>query len=137
MQGRSEAQITIRGDFPVIQGDDVLLRQAFSNLCRNAVEACSRAATAPVITIEGKVEAGHVRVTIEDSGPGVPPADRERIFRPFVTTRTGGTGLGLALVQKIVVTHNGRIGVTSAPGGGACFLVALPLSAPPVLSGVR
>jgi two-component system sensor histidine kinase PilS (NtrC family) len=120
--------VAIRGDFPVIQGDDVLLRQAFSNLLRNAVQACAGASVAPHVVVEGRLEAGHVRVSIDDNGPGIPAADRDRIFRPFVTTKSRGTGLGLALVQKIVVTHNGRIHVAAAPGGGASMQVVLPLA---------
>ncbi len=62
------------------------------------------------------------------TGPGLPSPDRERIFRPFVTTKGRGTGLGLALVQKIIVTHNGRIQVAAAAGGGASFQIVLPTS---------
>ena len=132
---RAEAQarggdVVVRGQFPVIEGDDVLLRQAFSNLLRNAVEACADASTIPKITVDGRVESGSVRVTVDDNGPGVLPADRERVFRPFVTTKGRGTGLGLALVQKIVVTHNGRIQISAAPSGGASFQMVLPLPAP-------
>jgi signal transduction histidine kinase len=118
--------VKITGDFPVIEGDDVLLRQAFSNLLRNAVEACVDAAIAPQVIVDGHVEAGHVRVLVEDNGPGIPADDRERIFRPFVSTKGRGTGLGLALVQKIIVTHNGRIQVNAAPAGGASFQIVLP-----------
>ncbi len=129
---RSEAQarggeVIVRGEFPLIEGDDVLLRQAFSNLLRNAVEACTDASTIPKIIVDGRVESGSVRVTVDDNGPGVPRADRERVFRPFVTTKGRGTGLGLALVQKIVVTHNGRIQVSASPAGGASFQVVLPI----------
>ena len=95
----------------------MLLRQAFSNLLRNAVEACVDASTIPQIVVDGRVEAGNVRVTVDDNGPGVPPADRERIFRPFFTTKGRGTGLGLALVQKIIVTHNGRIQIAACAFG--------------------
>jgi signal transduction histidine kinase len=118
--------VIVKGEFPVIEGDDVLLRQAFSNLLRNAVEACVDASTAPRVVIDGRLEPGHVRVVVEDNGPGVAPQDRERIFRPFVTTKGRGTGLGLALVQKIIVTHNGRIQVATAAGGGASFQILLP-----------
>jgi signal transduction histidine kinase len=121
--------VTIRGDFPMIEGDDVLLRQAFSNLLRNAVEACVDASITPHIVVDGRVDGGNVRVSVEDNGPGVTPGERERIFRPFVTTKGRGTGLGLALVQKIIVTHNGRIQVTSAAGGGASFQITLPIPA--------
>ena len=129
---RSEARahggdVTVQGQFPIIEGDDVLLRQAFSNLLRNAVEACVDASRAPMVVIDGRLESGHVRVVVEDNGPGVAPQDRERIFQPFVTTKGRGTGLGLALVQKIIVTHNGRIQVASATGGGASFQILLPI----------
>jgi signal transduction histidine kinase len=68
-----------------------------------------------------------VRVAVIDNGPGVDPAVAKRIFMPFVTTRARGTGLGLALVQKIIVTHNGRVYVQPEPGGGTRFVVSLPL----------
>jgi signal transduction histidine kinase len=121
--------VIVRGDFPVIDGDDVLLRQAFSNLARNAVEASIGASRTPQIIIEGHVEADHVRVSVDDNGPGIPIAERDRIFTPFFTTKGRGTGLGLALVQKIVVTHNGRIHVASSANGGASLQVVLPLAA--------
>ena len=132
-EARAEARmhggdVTIRGDFPVIEGDDVLLRQAFSNLLRNAVEACVDASITPQVEVDGRVDAGNVRVSVDDNGPGVPPADRERIFRPFVTTKGRGTGLGLALVQKIIVTHNGRIQVMTSASGGASFQIVLPIA---------
>jgi signal transduction histidine kinase len=119
--------VLLRGTFGTVQGDDVLLRQAISNLLRNAVEACVGASITPQVVIEGCVEAAHVRVTVEDNGPGIPSASRERIFRPFFTTKGRGTGLGLALVQKIIVTHNGRITVGAAAAGGARLQVVLPI----------
>jgi signal transduction histidine kinase len=122
--------ITVGGAFAVIEGDDVLLRQAFSNLVRNAVEACVGAAIAPRVRIEGRVEGESLRVFFDDNGPGIPVESRDRIFRPFFTTRAHGTGLGLALVQKIVVTHNGRIVIGNSASGGASFQVTLPRSAP-------
>jgi signal transduction histidine kinase len=66
-------------------------------------------------------------VTISDNGPGIAPAIAERIFRPFFTTKARGTGLGLALVQKIIVTHNGRVGVVTHDGG-ARIAFTLPLA---------
>ncbi len=120
--------VEIRGAFPTVDGDDVLLRQAFSNLLRNAVEACVGASIPPKVVIEARSEPGHVRVNVDDNGPGIPVAERERVFRPFVTTKGRGTGLGLALVQKIIVTHNGRIHVAARPGGGASLQVVLPLA---------
>jgi PAS domain S-box-containing protein len=122
--------VRVTGDFPTIDGDDVLLRQAFSNLVRNAVEASLGASKAPEVVIDGHIEAGHVRVSVDDNGPGIPPSERDRIFTPFFTTKGRGTGLGLALVQKIIVTHNGRIQVSSSLQDGASLQVILPIAAP-------
>ena len=65
--------------------------------------------------------------SIPERGPGVPVASRERIFQPFFTSKGHGTGLGLALVQKIVVSHNGRVSAGSSPLGGARLQVVLPI----------
>jgi signal transduction histidine kinase len=123
--------LTVRGRFSDVQGDDVLLRQVFGNLVRNAVEACEGAGIVPAIRIEGEVDAanGLCRVAVHDNGPGVPEHVRERIFQPFFTTRAQGTGLGLAIVQKIVVMHNGRVVVSASDEGGATFQIAVPLAA--------
>jgi len=66
------------------------------------------------------------RIAVTDNGPGIAPALRERVFRPFFTSKRNGTGLGLALVQKIIVFHNGRITVGSSADGGASLQVTLP-----------
>lgn len=127
--------VLVEGDGAVVQGDEVLLRQAFSNLCRNALEACVEGGMQPHILIESTVDAAQhvVRVSVIDNGPGVDPRIASKIFRPFVTTRARGTGLGLALVQKFVVVHNGRVGVQSEPGGGTRFTVTLPLADPNIV----
>ncbi len=122
--------ISVEGDWPVIEGDEVLLRQAFSNLTRNAVEACVGAGLVPEVRLESSRDtaARQVRLQVVDNGPGIAPSVGDRIFRPFVTTKTHGTGLGLALVQNIVVTHNGRIQAAAGPGGrGTAMQVTLPL----------
>jgi signal transduction histidine kinase len=122
--------VTVRGEFLPVQGDEVLLRQAFNNLCRNALEACLEADIAPAIVIEASKETAQrvLRLSFIDNGPGVEAGLATRIFQPFVTTRARGTGLGLAVVQKIVVTHNGRVTVQPEPGGGTRFVVSLPLA---------
>jgi signal transduction histidine kinase len=120
--------VTVRGDFSAIEGDEVLLRQAFSNLLRNAVEACTAAALAPVVVIASEVDRQQQvsRITVDDNGPGIDPAARDRVFRPFFTTKRSGTGLGLALVQKIIVFHNGRVAAGTSPLGGASLQIFLP-----------
>ena len=120
--------VVVHGEFGVLDGDEVLLRQAFSNLLRNAFEACAGASIAPHIAIHSEVDAALKvsRIAVNDNGPGIAPALRERVFTPFFTSKRNGTGLGLALVQKIIVFHNGRITVGSAPDGGASLQVTLP-----------
>jgi signal transduction histidine kinase len=122
--------IFARGRFGRLQGDEVLLRQAFSNLLRNAVEACHTAAVAPSVVIAAEIDPaqGVVHITVDDNGPGIDVAARERVFQPFFTSKRGGTGLGLALVQKIIVFHNGRIAVETSALGGASLHVTLPTS---------
>lgn len=125
-----DARIEVTGEFGAVEGDEILLRQVFSNLVRNAIEACTAANIRAVVRVSGAAAPGTCRVTVADNGPGVDPAIRERVFRPFFSTRSTGTGLGLAIVQKIVVTHNGRITIGSSEEGGAAFHLTLPGSAP-------
>jgi two-component system, NtrC family, sensor histidine kinase PilS len=135
MRREAESQggrVAVEGSFGIVSGDEVLLRQAFSNLARNAIEACLPAQVAPTITFTGEVDAvAHaLRIHVTDNGPGIETSARERVFRPFFTTKQKGTGLGLALVQKIVVTHNGRVQALDGPDGrGTTMLVTLPLVA--------
>jgi len=122
-------EITVSGTFAVVNGDDVLLRQAFSNLLRNAIEACAGTGTPPKVSVEASVDRALrvCRIRVNDNGPGIEPAVRDRIFRPFFTTKANGTGLGLALVLKIIVTHNGRVTIGTSPLGGASLQITLPL----------
>jgi signal transduction histidine kinase len=122
--------LTVAGDFATVDGDEVLLRQAFANLIRNAVDACAGVPVAPRIAVTGHLDASgqELRITVTDNGPGIEPGLREKIFQPFFTTKGHGTGLGLALVQKIVVTHNGRVTASAAEDRGAVFQVSLPVS---------
>lgn len=130
---RSEARalggdITVRGEFGAVEGDEVLLRQAFSNLLRNAIEACAGTPDPPTVVVESTLDLARERVciSVDDNGPGIEQEARERVFRPFFTLKRTGTGLGLALVQKIIVFHNGRVEVAASPQGGARLQVTLP-----------
>ena len=122
--------IVIKGEFATVEGDDVLLRQAFSNLLRNAIEACAASGVAPAVVVEAHVTRaqGICTVSVSDNGPGFPEPTRDRVFHPFFTTKSQGTGLGLALVQKIVVTHNGRVTAGSGPDGGGRVTIVLPVT---------
>jgi nitrogen fixation/metabolism regulation signal transduction histidine kinase len=129
------------GEFGEIEGDEVLLRQVFGNLVRNAAEACDGAGVRPAIVIEGQIDRARrlCRVSVADNGPGIPEGSRARVFQPFFTTRSRGTGLGLAIVQKIVVNHNGRVAVGVSSNGGAQVDLTFPMangSTPPAPSHV-
>jgi signal transduction histidine kinase len=123
------ARVTCSGDCGDVDGDEVLLRQALSNLFRNSVEACGAAGVSPVINVAGTIDRVQhtIALAVTDNGPGIQAEALPRLFQPFFTTRSGGTGLGLAIVQKIIVSHNGRISAGNRPEGGAVFHVVLPL----------
>jgi signal transduction histidine kinase len=101
------------------------VQQVLMNLCLNARDAMPQGGRLRVATgvAEGRREA---RLVVEDSGTGMTEAVRGRIFEPFFSTKEGGTGLGLAVVQQIVESYGGRIEVTSRPGEGARFEVCWP-----------
>ncbi|HSJ23354.1 MAG TPA: ATP-binding protein [Longimicrobiales bacterium] len=111
------------------------LQRAFRNLIRNAVEAMQ---SAPVPSVQGRhllrvfIEArdGIVRITIGDTGCGIPPAMADRLFEPDFTLKAGGTGLGLAVVRQAVAAHGGTIHARPAGTGGAEFIMELPLNQP-------
>lgn len=126
-----DAVVIIAGEFGVIDGDEVLLRQALSNLIRNSVEASAAEQPPPTITIAGRIddERRELVISIADTGPGIGRDALPRVFQPFFTTKATGTGLGLAIVQKIIVGHNGRITADNGPAGGALFTIVLPLAA--------
>lgn len=122
---------------PLIEGDGVLLRQAFLNIIKNALEAMPDGGG---LTIKTEfVEAGrpgnesglppgrYIRAQIADTGEGIEEKALKKIFMPFFTTKAKGTGLGLALVQKILVYHGGRVSVKSAKGKGTVFTVFMPV----------
>jgi two-component system sensor histidine kinase HydH len=117
---------------PEILADRELCERVFVNLILNAYQAMSGQAHAPEgvlrVWIARESSNGHdgVSVVIEDSGPGVPAELREQIFNPFVTSKEGGVGLGLAIVAKIVDDHHGWIRLEGNSGAGARFRVFLP-----------
>jgi two-component system nitrogen regulation sensor histidine kinase NtrY len=107
---------------PVLLGHYDPLRRAFSNILRNAVEACEERG---VLDIIAAADDGGVRIEISDRGPGIPTEAAGRIFDPYFTGKPGGTGLGLALVKQTIEMHGGTISVKETPGGGATFVVRM------------
>ncbi len=109
----------------IVNCDSTLMRQSFLNLLINAAEALGGQGLISV-SIDALRERDSVRIVVEDTGHGIPARELSKIFFPFFTTKSQGTGLGLALVQKIIIAHNGRIEVQSTPGKGTRFTVTLP-----------
>ena len=107
---------------PIIKGDEILLRQAFTNLIQNAVEAMPAGGDLMIKSSTGDF----LEVTLSDTGPGISGNLVDKIFLPFFTTKDRGTGLGLSLVQKIIVSHGGTISVDGSDRG-AIFRIRLPL----------
>jgi two-component system sensor histidine kinase HydH len=130
LEGRGVAvERTSTGTVPDLVADPDLLAQLVFDLVGNAAEALEGPGR-----IALRLEGGRdfVQIDVADSGPGVAPEDLERVFEPFYTTKTTGTGLGLAMSQRIVQSHGGDIAVVpgagaGASGSGACFRVRLPL----------
>ena len=128
----AEVVLEVSGEFPVVRGDVTLLRQAFSNLLRNGCEAMNETDSHPKrLQVEGVIEKGEtgqkLRLDFHDEGCGISAENMDRVFIPFFTTKNTGTGLGLALVHKIVVNHNGKVTVGSIPGVGTTFSLTFPL----------
>ncbi len=115
-------------DGPILAVDPAQLRGAVVDLCVNALQALREARTqAPALTLRAVADPeGGMRLEVEDNGPGVAAEDRERIFQPFFTTRAGGSGVGLASVQKIVSAHGGHLQLDSEPTRGTRFTIHLP-----------
>lgn len=145
-EAAQQCTVAAEGSFTEVPGDEALLRQALINLVRNGIEAAREAGAAPRVVISGTIEelAGRdwQRIRVADNGPGIPERDLPKIFLPFFTTKSDGTGLGLAVVQKIALQHGGSIearnqpipGASSGAGGasaGAEFLLWLPLRQEP------
>jgi signal transduction histidine kinase len=124
-RGAIDVRREISDDLPLVPVDARLLRQALVNVVLNAVQAMPEGGP---LAVRARAQAGFAVLEVEDAGPGIPEDVRHRIFEPFFTTKATGTGLGLAVVKRIVDGHRGRIEVATAPGGGTTFSLHLPLA---------
>ena len=126
---RIKIETHLQTDLPQTEGDSVLLKQALNNLILNACDALPDGGNIVMESksLKYKFGRGELVFSIADNGVGIEPERLEKIFEPFHTDKPDGTGLGLALVKKIIVLHQGRIEVKSKPGKGTRFSVYLPL----------
>ncbi len=115
-----ELDVSIGISAPPVTVDPGRLRQVFANLLANAAQAGARR-----VEIRGASRGDHVGVIVADDGPGIPPELRERLFEPFVSGRSGGVGLGLAVSRRIVERHGGSLALVEE-GAGAVFELRLP-----------
>jgi signal transduction histidine kinase len=106
--------------------DAQLLERALRNLLHNAAQAEREAGRSGPVEVSVELAAEGIEIAVEDRGAGILPELRDRLFHPFVTGRRGGVGLGLALTQRIVVLHGGRVRLEDRPGGGARATLSLP-----------
>lgn len=123
----SNAQIStcLAPVLPLVTGDPTLLRQVVHNLLQNAQDALAETED-PQITVETAAEENSVRLTVRDNGCGFPEALMARLFEPYVTTKPKGTGLGLAVVKKIIEEHHGRMKIENLQPHGASVCIYLP-----------
>jgi two-component system nitrogen regulation sensor histidine kinase NtrY len=124
-------------------GDERMLAQALTNIVKNAAEAVDRQIEATgvgkgAVSIDVFVDEDEVQVTVRDNGVGFPAEDRERLLEPYVTTRRNGVGLGLAIVNRIVEDHGGRIwlGDNEMAPNGARIDIRMPLEPKPIEESV-
>jgi signal transduction histidine kinase len=139
-RGHVDVTLAIDEQLPLIDADQTQLMQVFANLLINAFEALNGEGHVTItarevhreedgaLPLDGLHPMPTVVVEVTDDGPGVPPELADKIFSAFFTTKAQGSGLGLAIVRKIVDAHDGRIDMTSRPGAGTKFRVALPVS---------
>ncbi len=111
----------------VIEVDPVLLRHALFNLLQNAAQSDPQGPIVVSLAMSERAGSPGCSLSVRDSGKGLSPEAIARLFTPFFTTRAGGTGLGLFVAQQIVVRHSGNLDADNPPGGGARFVIWLPL----------
>ncbi len=126
-EGRGvEIEVKVDQACPPVRVDSGLIEEALCNLVANSLQAVDEGGAIELSALS--LSSDWVEVVVQDDGPGIPQSLLPTLFRPFVTTKEDGTGLGLALVKKIAEEHGGRVDVeTHGPLGGACFRIKLPI----------
>ncbi|MEK7825635.1 MAG: ATP-binding protein [Nitrospirota bacterium] len=129
---KPEVKLYIEEGIPEIMIDEVLMRQAIGNIVQNAVEAMPGGGMLDIRVKTGlaskEIGSRRLEIFISDTGSGIPKDRLDKIFLPFFTTKEKGTGLGLALAHKVVISHNGRIEVESQEGKGSVFRLYIPFT---------
>lgn len=125
----SELDVSLPEPDIAILGNKTALASAIQNLIHNSIQIIGSGAQVQVSAMRDLQTPDFVRISVSDNGPGVDLQQVDKLFEPFFTTSSQGTGLGLAVVSSVVNAHQGRIEVTNNVHGGACFNLLLPISA--------
>ncbi len=126
---------SLAADLPPCYADFHMMEQVMLNLTTNAIHALSSAyLTQKRLAIHSLTEGEEIIITVSDSGPGIPEENSTKVFDPFYTTKSDGSGIGLSLCQRIVADHGGSIKIARSCWGGAEFRIALPIKARAVSS---
>ena len=124
-QANVRCELKIPSEPVTVSADASLLKQALLNLMLNAVQVLEGKEGAN-LRLTLTTQDGFVKIQVRDNGPGIEQERLETIFRPYWSSRAGGTGLGLPVTRRIVEAHHGEISVQSTPGEGTCFEIVLP-----------
>lgn len=117
-------ELIVETSLPLICADRIQMKQTFANLIQNAIQACEEEQGKLAINVG--VKNSRFSIVLKDNGPGIKAEDLPKIFEPYFTTKRKGTGLGLAVVKRIVENHGGEISVASQTPGGTTVTVSLP-----------
>jgi len=129
ISNKVEAQVELSDDMPKILADRVQLQQVVLNLMMNAIEAMGSVENgARILGVNSELSEGRdILITVKDSGPGIDPANLDRIFDRFFTTKSNGMGMGLSICRSIVEAHNGRLWAEADVRPGSVFRILLPV----------
>jgi two-component system NtrC family sensor kinase len=124
-----DLQTDLAEQLPIIAGDQAQLQQVILNLVNNAIDAIGKDGT---VSVKSSADKSEIRITITDTGPGIPESMQKKVFDPFYTTKsTGkGTGLGLWISYSIIEKMGGKLALQSKEGQGASFTITLPIVQP-------
>ena len=120
---------TFAGGLPPVLMDKIQIHQVITNLIRNSIDALGEVERREIVICTRVPAPGQVEISVTDSGPGLAPEVRPRLFEPFVTTKPEGMGIGLSICRSIVDAHGGKLSTSVPQGGGAAFHVGLPAAA--------
>ena len=124
----SELNVSLPEPDIEIMGNKTALASAIQNLIHNSIQVIGSGAQVHLSALRDIQDPDYVRISVSDNGPGIDLAQSEKIFEPFYTTKSQGTGLGLAVVSSVASAHQGRVEANNNPQGGAIFSMLLPIS---------